>query len=53
MRLQDKYNYNFSTIRRFLDKNEIKIRNVKESVAKFHKPFTLNLDDYFKEMLIG
>lgn len=52
-RLQNKYNYNFATIRYFLNKNSIKIRNVKESVTKFHKQFTLNLDDYFKEMIIG
>lgn len=53
MRLQNKYGYNFSTIRGFLIKNGIKIRNVKESVAKFHKQFSLNLDNVFREMLIG
>lgn len=53
MRLQDKYNYNFSTIRGFLFRNGIKIRNVKESVKKFHKQLTLKLDSYFDEMIIG
>lgn len=45
--------YNIATIRRFLINNEIKIRNVKESVSKFHKQTVLIFDNYFKSNLLG
>ena len=49
MQLSNKYNYSISTIRYFLLKNDIKVRNVKESVEKFHKQPTLKLDDFFMQ----
>ena len=45
--------YNIATIRRFLINNNIKIRDVKESVSKFHKQSTLVFDDYFRSNFIG
>ena len=45
--------YNIATIRRFLINNNIKIRDVKESVSKFHKQSTLVFDDYFRSNVIG
>lgn len=45
--------YNVATIRDFLSHNGIKIRNVKESVKKFHKVATLNIDQYLEDNLIG
>ena len=45
--------YNIATIRRFLINNNIKIRDVKESVSKFHKQPTLVFDDYFRSNFIG
>lgn len=47
------YNYNIATIRYFLIKNDIKIRNVKESVKKFHKQLSINMDDFLEENIIG
>lgn len=45
--------YNIATIRDFLSHNGVKIRNVKESVKKFHKTVTLNIDQYLEDNLIG
>lgn len=53
MQLSNKYNYNIATIRNFLLKNDIKVRNVKESVEKFHKQPILKLDDFFMQNFIG
>ena len=53
MQLSNKYNYNIATIRHFLLKNDIKVRNVKESVEKFHKQPILKLDDFFMQNFIG
>ena len=53
MQLGIKYNYNIATIRYFLLKNEIPIRNVKESVKKFRKKSILILDDFFIQNFIG
>lgn len=52
-KLGKELSYNIATIRRFLINNEIKIRDVKESVSKFHKQSTLIFDDYFKSNLLG
>ena len=51
--LGKKLSYNIATIRRFLINNNIKIRDVKESVSKFHKQSTLVFDDYFRSNFIG
>ena len=53
MQLEIKYNYSIATIRYFLLKNDIQIRNVKESVKKFHKQPILMLDDFFIQNFIG
>ena len=53
IQLSNKYNYSISTIRYFLLKNDIKVRNVKESVEKFHKQPILKLDDFFMQNFIG
>jgi hypothetical protein len=51
--LSELYNYNIATIRYFLIKNNISIRNVKESVKKFHKIKEINIDNTLNENLIG
>lgn len=51
--LSKAYGYNIGTIRNFLKRNNVEIRNVKESVKKFHKQETLNIDTYLEENLIG
>lgn len=51
--LSKKFNYNLSTIRYFLIKNNIKIRNVKESVLKFHKQKNVIIDSFLHENLLG
>lgn len=52
-KLQEKYGYNIATIRHFLMNQNIKIRNVKESVEKFHKISNLQLDNVFEENFTG
>lgn len=47
------YKYSIATIRHFLIKNDIKIRNVKESVKKFHKNCEILIDSFLEENLIG
>lgn len=51
--LSKELSYNISTIRTFLIKNGIKIRNVKESVKKFHKKANLIIDSFLDENIIG
>ena len=53
MQLNLKYKYSIATIRYFLLKNGIKIRDVKESVEKFRKKSDLFLDDFFMQNFIG
>ena len=53
MQLSNQYGYNIASIRYFLLKNGVEIRSVKESVKKFHKQYTLNIDDFLNENLIG
>lgn len=53
VKLSNMYDYNLATIRYFLIKNNIKIRNVKESVKKFHKTKSINIDNFLHENLIG
>lgn len=53
MELSKNYNYNIATIRAFLIKNNVKIRNVKESVKKFHKQNTIKIDQEFEENILG
>lgn len=52
-KLSEMFNYNIATIRRFLLKNNVEIRNVKESVKKFHKQCTIQIDTYLNDNLIG
>lgn len=51
--LNKELNYNIATIRNFIMNNGIKIRNVKQSVAKFHKQPNLIIDEFLEENLIG
>lgn len=51
MQLNLKYKYSIATIRYFLLKNGIKIRDVKESVEKFRKKSDLFLDDFLCKIL--
>ena len=53
MQLNLKYKYSIATVRYFLLKNGIKIRDVKESVEKFRKKSDLFLDDFFIQNFIG
>lgn len=53
MQLSNQYGYNIASIRYFLIKNDIKTRTVKESVEKFHKQYTLNIDNFLNDNLIG
>ena len=53
MQLSNKYNYNIATIRYFLLRNDIPVKNVKDSVKKFHKQSTLILDNFFMQNFIG
>lgn len=53
MQLSNQYGYNIATIRYFLIKNDITIRNVKESVEKFHKESNIIIDSFLDENLIG
>lgn len=51
--LSKELGYNISTIRSFIKNNGIEIRNVKQSVAKFQKQATLNIDEFLEENLVG
>ncbi len=51
--LTTKYNYSLGAIRNFLKNNNITIRNVKESVKKFHKNNEIKIDTFLEESLIG
>lgn len=51
--LSKELRYNISTIRSFIKNNGIEIRNVKQSVAKFQKQVTLNIDEFLEENLVG
>lgn len=51
--LSKELSYNIATIRRFLLNNNIEIRNVKESVKKFHKQASINIDNFLENNLIG
>lgn len=51
--LSNTYGYNIGTIRNFLKTNGVEIRNVKESVKKFHKQADLIIDNFLEENLIG
>lgn len=51
--LSKELSYNIATIRRFLLNNNIEIRNVKESVKKFHKQVSINIDNFLENNLIG
>ena len=53
MELHNKYGYNIGTVRHFLLNQDIRIRNVKESVEKFHKQETLIIDSELEDNLIG
>ena len=48
-----KYNYYLGAIRNFLNNNNISIRNVKESVKKFHKTNEIIIDLFLEENIIG
>lgn len=47
------YNYNIATIRNFLHRCGVKTRGVKESVKKFYKPYTLVIDNFLHENMLG
>lgn len=51
--LTTKYNYSLGAIRNFLKNNNITIRNVKESVKKFHKNNEIIIDPFLEENIIG
>ena len=51
--LSNEFNYNIGTIRNFLKRNQVHIRNVKESVVKFQKQSTINIDEFLEQNLIG
>ena len=53
MELSIQYGYNIATIRNFLIRNKVKIRSVKESIKKFHKSISINIDDFLEENIIG
>lgn len=53
IKLSQNYNYNIATIRYALIKNDIIIRNVKESVKPFQKLKKINSTSFLNENLIG
>ena len=53
MQLSQEYGYNIATIRYFLIRNNVTIRNVKQSMAKFIKSKEIKYDNFLVENIIG